>query len=220
MSVIGIIGAGPAGMMAAITAAKSNHTVYLFEGNDRVGKKILSTGNGKCNLTNKDMKSEYFYSNSANRIPGFLTQFSEEDTLTFFDSLGVFLKDKNGYIYPNSEQASTILDALRFEVDSRKIITVSEFKVKSISKKLNSDKFVITSGKEHYDVDKVILSTGGKAAPKTGSDGSGYILAKSFGHNIISTVPALVQLACKENFMKRKSRQTLWKSCKKEIENA
>ena len=202
MSTIGIIGAGPAGMMAALTAADSNHKVILFEANERVGKKILSTGNGKCNLSNVDMESKYFYSNHTDRIEEFLKQFSVTDTVHFFESLGIVLKEKSGYLYPNSEQASTILDALRFELERKNITLVSDFKVSSISTSKNSDTFVISSSAKQYEADKVILACGGKAAPKTGSDGSGYILAKKLGHHIVNVVPALVQLVCKESFMK------------------
>lgn len=202
MSTIGIIGAGPAGMMAALTAAKTNNNIILFEANDRVGKKILSTGNGKCNLSNTDMGVHHFYSNSIERLDHFLTEFSVDNTISFFESLGVVLKDKAGYLYPNSEQASTILDALRLEIDRQKITLVSEFKVSSLVHLAENDKFVIKSGRDKYTVDKVILACGSKAAPKTGSDGTGYILAQKLGHNIIDVVPALVQLICSQNFMK------------------
>ncbi len=202
MSTIGIIGAGPAGMMAALTAANSNNKIILFEANDRVGKKILSTGNGKCNLSNRSMGTEYFFSDNIHRLKTFFEDFSVEETIDFFESLGIILKDKAGYLYPNSEQASTILDALRLELERKKITVVSEFKVSSIVMEDASDTFVIQSSGIKYTVDKIILACGSKAAPKTGSDGSGYILAKKLGHNIIEVVPALVQLICSQNFMK------------------
>lgn len=202
MSVIGIIGAGPAGMMTAIIAARKGHRVLLFEGNDRVGKKILVTGNGRCNLSNLNMNAQSYHSSSLDTIAPFLKAFGVKETIQFFKELGVYTKDREGYLYPNSDQASTILDAFRYELAHYPNITLyEEHKVTAVNKSQDG-KYNILFEKKKYQTDVLVLSCGGKAAPKTGSDGSGYQLAKNFGHKIVPVYPALVQLVCKEDFMK------------------
>ena len=106
-----VIGAGASGMMAAISAAKKGARVLVLEHKDKVGKKILATGNGKCNYTNKDMSDNYFRGDKE-LIISILSQFGEQDTIDFFEELGVLPKEKNGYMYPYSEQASSIVFAL------------------------------------------------------------------------------------------------------------
>lgn len=193
-----IIGGGAAGMMAAITAAGNGKKTCIIEHTDRVGKKILQTGNGKCNLTNLDIKKEGYLCDDADFVMGVYGHFGTEQTLEFFKKLGVFTKSKNGYVYPNSEQASTVLDALRAEADNLKITLMTDTEVKDIRK--NKDIFEIdvidkNSGKKsNLSSEKVVIATGSKAAPKTGSDGSGYKLASKLGHDVIKPLPALVQL--------------------------
>lgn len=214
---VGIIGGGAAGMMAAITAARQGAKVTILERNDRVGKKIPATGNGKCNLGNRNLTKDFYYGGDMDFIMDRLQDFGTEDTITFFDGLGLMLKEKNGYLYPASEQASVVLDVLRMELKELGIRVIYEYKVTDIrrvsdiakasdSKKASAGQkascFVVSDGQTEYTFDKVILACGGKAAPATGSDGLGFQLAKQLGHIIIPTVPALVQLRCKENFFK------------------
>ena len=113
-----VIGAGASGMMAAITAARENKRVCILEKLDKAGKKILATGNGKCNFTNEFMNTDCFHGDKA-FINHILEHFSVEDCLTFFRSIGIYPKNKNGYYYPNSEQASSITNALLFELELR-----------------------------------------------------------------------------------------------------
>ena len=196
-----IVGAGASGLVAAITAAREGAKVTLIEQKDRVGKKILSTGNGRCNLTNAYMETECFRGDDTSIVSEVLKQFGYEDTIHFFEELGVILKDRQGYIYPISDQASTILDVLRMEVERLQIDVLLEHKVEQI--KLNKKGFALTTNQKVVYGDAVILATGGKASPVLGSDGSGYGLAKSLGHHMSPVVPALVQLIGKGNYFKQ-----------------
>ena len=199
---IGIIGGGAAGMMAAITAARQGASVTLFERNDRVGKKILVTGNGKCNLGNYALSEKEYYGSSREWICRALERFDTEDTVTFFKSLGLLLKEKNGYLYPASEQAAVVLDVLRFEMSAVGVRVITECKINHVERDAASGRIKVGDGKREYVFDRVIIACGSKAAPKTGSDGSGYKLARQLGHTLIPTVPALVQLRCSEDYLK------------------
>ncbi len=197
---IGVIGGGAAGMMAAITAARAGARVTVIERGERVGKKLLMTGNGKCNLGNLDLDEDKYYGGDKRRILNLLRRFDTDDTIVFFRGLGLLLKNKNGYLYPAAEQASVVLDVLRNEMKCLGVEIVEQCKINQIRKE--NGRIVVSDGNRSFSFDKVILACGSKAAPKTGSDGSGYKLAKQLGHSLIPTVPALVQLQCGEEYMK------------------
>ncbi len=198
---IGVIGGGAAGMMAAITAAREGASVTLLEGGERVGKKILATGNGKCNLGNLALGVGAYNGAKEEWLEACLRQFHTDDTIQFFRGLGLLLKEKNGYLYPLSEQAASVLDVLRTELRTNGVSVVTEYKVNEI-RRTDEGGFAVYCGEKSMVFDRVILACGSKAAPKTGSDGSGYKLAKRFGHALIPTVPALVQLKCEESSLK------------------
>lgn len=195
---IAVIGGGASGMMAAITAARQGSAVTIYERNDRVGKKILATGNGKCNFSNRVMEESFFYAEDKTKLSGVLQAFSSSDTEKFFSELGMMIREKDGYLYPASEQASTVLDILRMEINRLGIRVLTEAKVKKIGV-INKNCFLVISEKQEEIYDVVILTCGSKASPKTGSDGSGYLLAKGLGHQVSEVVPALVQLKTREN---------------------
>lgn len=218
---VGIVGGGAAGMMAAITAAGQGVFVTILEGNDRVGKKLLSTGNGKCNLGNRKLDVEEYYTSQPGRLGECLERFGTEDTVSFFQGLGLLLKEKNGYLYPACEQASAVLDVLRFELAALGVEVVTgcrirQIKVESEPTRLRNDsgggqplspdpksrKITVCSGERSFRFDSLVIACGGKAAPRTGSDGSGFQLAEQIGHRLLPTVPALVQLKCREPYMK------------------
>lgn len=200
---IAVIGAGAAGMMAAIQAALSGAYVDLYEKNDRVGKKLLITGNGKCNFSNLDLNKESYYGSGAAFCDSFFRLFGVKETVAFFAKYGMLSKDRNGYLYPMSGQASTVLDVLRILLNRTCVNIHTGVGVQAIFRDETKNKLNIKdeSGQEHA-YDSVILACGGKAAPSTGSDGSGFVLAKSMGHHITRIVPALVQLYCQESFFK------------------
>jgi hypothetical protein len=196
---IAIIGGGPAGLSAAISAYESGGSVTVFERNDRIGKKILMTGNGKCNFSNLDGDISNFHSGNISLVKHVLKQFSVEDTIFFFTKHGLVIKNKNGYLYPASEQASTVLDILRLTIKNSDIELITGALITDIT---YEKKFFIVCNEKKYIFDKVILSCGGCACPKSGSDGKGIKLAEKLGHSVITPVPALVPLRCKEDFFK------------------
>lgn len=197
-----IVGGGASGLMAGIAAAREGADVTILEHMDRVGKKLLSTGNGRCNMTNLSLRAEYYRCSQRQFPMKVLDRFSVWDTLTFFDELGIVTKNRNGYIYPNSEQASSVLDTLRIEAEHRGVKIVVSCQPRRITKS-GKGQFLVETKDKSYRADCLILATGSKAAPVTGSDGSGYDLAAAFGHRIIRPLPALVQLRCEGKFFKQ-----------------
>jgi len=187
-----VIGGGASGMMAAITTAKNGLNTGIIEHTDRVGKKILQTGNGKCNITNTALQKNCYLCDDKDFVMDVIYLFNVNDTIDFFKSLGIYSKSKNGYIYPNSEQASSVLDVLRLELEHQKVSINTDIDVINIGK--NDDLFKINTTKGQFSCKSLIIATGSNAAPKSGSDGSGYKLAKALGHSIIKPLPALVQL--------------------------
>lgn len=197
-----IIGAGASGITAAITAKDMGCDVAIVESNNRIGKKILITGNGQCNITNAHINVKRYHSNNSNFFENIIKSFNYKDTVNFFYSLGLPITAlDDGRMYPMSLQASSVVDILKTSLEERKIPIYLNSKIVKI-KKLK-DKFILTNqNKETFECDKLILACGGKSYPKTGSDGSGYELAKILGHNIITPLPALVQLKLNYNRLK------------------
>ena len=202
--IIIIIGGGASGLTAAISAATKGSKVIVLEHKTRVGQKILSTGNGKCNLSNTNQDLANYRGNNPDFAKEVLKHFSVDETIAFFNSLGISIKEKNGYLYPLSEQASAILDALHIKCKELGVELLCNITIKNI--KYEENQFIINTNNngtnETFYGSSLILATGGKAAPKSGSDGSGYELAKMLEHKIIKPVPALVGLICKEKFFK------------------
>lgn len=195
-----IIGGGAAGLMAAITAAENGAGVTILEHMPRVGKKILSTGNGKCNLTNLDMRPDCYRCGTADFPMTAIGRFSVADTVSFFRRLGVVVTDRNGYVYPASGQAQTVLDALREKTESLGVRIVTECRPETVER--DGTGFCVRTSCGAFQGDFLILAAGSKAAPATGSDGSGYDLAASLGHKIVKPLPALVQLKCRGDFFR------------------
>lgn len=192
-----IVGGGAAGMMAAITAANIGKQVIILEKMDRLGKKILATGNGRCNFTNSYLDEACFRS-SQSRFPySSLEQFGYEDTLSFFEGLGIAFYDRDGYYYPRSNQATTVVNSLIYKIQSLKIPIILNCKITDMSKK--KDCFVVSDGKKQWKAKNVLLTTGGKAQEKLGSDGSGYVLAKKMKHRVTPVFPALTALEIKNH---------------------
>ncbi len=200
MRQVAVIGGGVAGMTAAVFAAESGAEVTIIEQKERVGKKILSTGNGRCNFTNRFQSPECYRSDQPDFPWTVIQAFDEKQVTAFFERMGIYPKDRNGYLYPNSDQASSVLDAFRMECRRLHIRILSDTKCLHILPKGNGFRLVTSKG--NVRADAVVLAAGSKAAPATGSDGSGYSLAKELGHRLIPVLPALVQLRCREKFYK------------------
>ncbi len=191
---IAIVGAGASGMAAAISAKRTNMnlSVALIEALPRIGKKILATGNGRCNVTNLNAVKESYNTAAVSSV---MRKHSPEKILRFFSSIGLeCVADGEGRVYPMSNTAASVLDCLRFEIERLGIDVLTETKITSVSKQ--NGVFVLDS---QIKCKKLILSTGGRASPSQGSDGSGYPLLKAFGHSVTPLYPGLVQLTVKEN---------------------
>ncbi|MBP3765932.1 MAG: aminoacetone oxidase family FAD-binding enzyme [Bacilli bacterium] len=193
-----IIGGGASGLIAAIYAS-TNSDVTILEKNKTLGKKILITGNGKCNYWNSNQDISNYYSSDIDILKDILDEDSKIEINNLFDKIGLVAKIKNGYYYPYSNQATTVQTALIKEIENRGVNVEYETIVTDIS---FDNEFIVKTNKGDFKADKVIVSTGSYACSKTGSDGYGYEVAKKFGHTIIKPVPSLVQLKAKGNFFK------------------
>ena len=199
---IAVIGGGAAGMMAAGTATLYGASVTIFENTDRLGKKLAITGKGRCNVTNNCTIQEFLENVTKN--PRFLyaalNAFDTESTMNFFEGLGVKLKTERGNrVYPESDLAKDIVMAMREYARGAEVIYN---KVTAI-KKSTDGSFTVTAKNKDYVFDAVILATGGKSYPLTGSDGSGYRLAMRLGHSVTELIPSLIPIEsdsplCKE----------------------
>lgn len=192
-----IIGGGASGVMCAIACKDFGLDVVLLEGTDRICKKVLTTGNGRCNITNSSIKEPFLSYHSKNNdfFTDTLKNFSVNDTINFFSILGLPLIElENGKMYPRSLQASSVIDIFRMALDDKEIPLYLNHKVNSIIKTKKGFTLSIKNSEDTFSCKKLILCTGGKSAANTGSDGSGYTLAKTLGHNIINPLPGIVQL--------------------------
>ena len=198
-----------AGLCAAISAAEAMHMqdnikgeILLLDAGKEPGHKILATGNGRCNMTNLSLKAEHYRSSQKQFPMKVLDRFSVWDTLTFFDEIGIVTKNKKGYIYPNSEQASAVLDSLRLELSRLGVRIVVDCHIRSV-KKNKKGGFAAESDRGSFHADRLILAAGSKAAPVTGSDGSGYELIEHFGHKTTRLYPAITQIKTETEFVKQ-----------------
>lgn len=204
MKRIFIIGGGASGIAAALSAAETapEAEITILEGLDRIGKKILATGNGHCNLGNEMIAPSCYHTQRADRLQGFLAQMPSEVTVDFFERNGLLCtSDEAGRLYPYCRQASMVLDVLLLALKRKKIHIVCGCKVESISYKKGQFMIKAEHG-ERFEGDAVILTTGGKAAPKQGITGAGYELAAQFGHHRTALYPCLVPIQCRHNALR------------------
>lgn len=197
-----IIGGGCAGCFAAVTAAESGAKVTVIEKNPSLGKKILSTGNGRCNYCHDKVTfADLFRPEGDEFLSEVMSIFSPENVLDRFRDLGITPVNKDGYIYPYSEQARAVSNVLKRAVAECGIEVISGTEATDIVRTDSGFK-VICEGREIL-CDSVIITTGGKAAPGTGSDGKGFDICRSLGHKIIPPVPALTYLIIKDHPYKK-----------------
>lgn len=195
---IAVIGGGAAGLAAAITAAELADVTVLERG-DRVGKKILQTGGGRCNLFNTGFSPRAFWSGSGD-VGETLAAIKNEEILDFFENIGLLTQIRtDGLVYPHTGKAASVLDALRFAAYDGGVDFKCGFEAVRICAQNGGFEIIPMDGAPFY-ADGVILACGGKAAPKTGSDGGGYALAAMLGHGLIEVRPALVPLKCDTDF--------------------
>lgn len=196
-----IIGAGASGLFASIVAARNGKSVLLLEHSNKIGKKLLITGKGRCNITNNSDNNEILKNIPVNSrfMYSSLNNFSSYDTMNFFEELGVKLKTERGNrVFPESDSAAEIVNALENEVKRLKV-HVNFADVKELIIEENTVKGVKTD-KGDFLSDTVIVATGGKSYPGTGSTGDGYKFAKQAGHNVTKLNPSLVPLVTKEKY--------------------
>ena len=188
-----IIGGGAAGMMAALTASQK-HEVILLERQSRVGRKLLATGNGRCNLTNRNMEISHYHGNAPEFCRYALETYGPERILDFFRSLGlVTVTEKSGRVYPYSDSANSVADVLRLPLEQSPNVTlVTGCEVTSLRRK--KGKFYAEAGERIFEGDCAIVCAGGLAGGKLGGTDMGYRLLSSFGHSRTGLYPSLVQL--------------------------
>ncbi len=199
---VAIIGGGAAGIFSALVASEK-HEVTIFERNNRIGKKLLATGNGRCNLTNVSVERKNFHGdgNFAYKI---YKKFDNETAVKYFEDLGILTTTKeSGKIYPRSLTAASVLNVFLEELENRNIEVKTDKYINKIEKIKN--RFKIHTKEESYTFDRIIVATGGMSMASSGSDGNGYKLLKDLGHTVLETHPALVQLKLKSNFLKHLS---------------
>lgn len=208
-----IIGGGSCGVVSAIKSKDLNIDVAVIESTDRICKKLLTTGNGRCNITNENINGKRYHSNNEHFFEKILCDFNLHDTINFFNSIGIYTCTlDSGKIYPVSLQASAVVDILRLNLTERQIPIYLQSKVISIEKN-NNGLFSISTNQDKYTCKKVLICTGGKSYPKLGTDGSGYKLAKTLGHSIISPTPGIVQLKLKYDKLKALSGVKFTSNC-------
>lgn len=204
---ISILGAGASGLMAGNSALmelkrqNKYKRVIIIDHLDRVGKKILVTGNGKCNLSNKNISIDNYHSGQIRIVKNILNKLPYDYTIKLFKTIGLEVKeDLSGRVYPRSEQASAVLDLLRLKLKESGGKEITSFKTTKI-KKLKSG-FLIISDNKNIKTQSIIIATGGLTTPVQGCDGSGYTYLKSLGHNITPTFPSLTQIKVSERVVK------------------
>ena len=200
MSKVIVVGGGASGLVSAIYAAINNNDVILLERNNKCGKKLLLTGNGKCNYFNSDMDISHYNTNNKDILSAIITDEHINRIKYFFKTLGIVPKIKNGYYYPMSNQSNSICNAL---VNYALLVGV-EIRTNVLVEYINylDDDYVLNTTQGVFKCNKVIIATGSKALAKTGSDGMGYNFLKKFGHSIIKPLPSLVQLIGKGKYFK------------------
>ena len=192
--VIGIVGGGASGMAAALAAAEDPSVqVRLFERQARLGRKLLATGNGRCNLTNLHALEQGYHGNDREFAKEALSSFDPEAVMAWFRGLGLFtVAEPSGRVYPYSDQANSVVDVLRFALDQPNVQVITGFEVNKIRRSGNG--FLVEDGQTSYACDKVIVACGGLAGTKLGGSMSGYKLLNKLGHHCTKLRPTLVQL--------------------------
>lgn len=202
-----IAGGGAAGMMSALAASKNGNNVLIIEKMGQLGKKILATGNGRCNYTNYYQSKECYRGNEPLFAWKALQKFGQEETVNLFKSYGILPFDNNGYVYPLTEQASSVRDILNMQIENSGIDIHTDERITGAQLHINKktrkqDGFTVLTDKNRYFTKKLVITTGGKASPFHGSDGSGYKIATDFGHSLVTPLPALTLCIMDEKYTK------------------
>lgn len=193
-------------MTAAISAALhgAENKITILEHSDKIGKKILATGNGKCNLTNAAMSEKYYRCRDSSAVKKVLSAFGFQETLAFFENLGLLFKNRDGYIYPYSGQACAVLDVLRLKCRALGITILTGCEVSEIKQTKDGFLLLFQNGKKRGKIsgDRLIVAAGSCASNLPCADGSGYRLMEKMGYQICTPLPALTGLKCSDSFCK------------------
>ena len=190
-------------MVAAISAKRKGADVTILERNPRIGKKILATGNGRCNFTNINLDAAGYYGSNPQFVYDVFSAFGVRETIGFFEELGITHKvEEEGKVFPMSDQSSSILDVLLYELTKLDVRIICDAYVQNIKKEQGRFRVELADG-TCFQGDRVIIATGGKALPASGSDGNGYTLAAGLGHTIIPIFPALVQIMLEGDYFRQ-----------------
>lgn len=193
MKQIAVIGGGASGMAAAITAAKAGAAVTIFEKSPRVGKKLLATGNGRCNISNRFCTIDRYHGGDPDFILHAMQTYDVDNTEKFFNDMGLMITElEDGKLYPRPLQASAVLDVLRMEAERQRVQTVCNCEIEEIRPRGRD--FLLLSGEKSFAADAIIVAAGGEAAPQLGGTESGYRLLHKLGHSITQRIPSIVQL--------------------------
>jgi len=195
-----VIGAGASGLLAAAICSSKGVKCQVIEHMPVCGKKILMTGNGKCNITNLDMSEDKYYCEDKTFIHETLGKVSPKDVIDLFEGFGMLTRQRDGYVYPNSEQAAAVNNLLLNRCNEYGVEFHCECEVEEIEK--TDAGYMVHTNQGDFEAENIILATGGMSYKKTGSDGSGYRLAKELGHSVNACVPALTALICREKYFK------------------
>lgn len=200
-----IAGGGASGLIAAIFAAKSGANVILLEQNNKPGRKLLATGNGKCNLTNTRQEPACYHGKHPEFAWQVISRFPMQETVAFFSGLGIYTRNRDGYLYPASGEAASVLEVLEQEARYRKVKIKCRETVQDILENPEPEKgkWLVKTASWQYAADCVILACGSSASSVEGSAGIGYDLAEKLGHKVVKPLPALVPVVCKGNFFSR-----------------
>lgn len=184
-----IIGAGPSGMMCAINAKNENNKVIVIEKNDKPGKKLLLTGSGRCNYANENFEESFYFSENMDAIKNIINEKNKNKMFSSLEKIGIYPDIINGYYYPYSHNSSSVNNLLYEKCNNKGIKFIFNEEVIDIKKIDN--KYIIN---DKYKCDKLVIASGGKSYPKTGSDGKLYSLIKRFGHSVTNLYPCLTQI--------------------------
>jgi len=193
-----VVGGGAAGLMSAITASRRGRSVLVCEKMPKLGKKLLVTGAGRCNLLNETLNTSFYNPGSQALVRPVLDQFGKDALLAFFKDLGLATyADETGRIFPVTNQAASVLRLLEMELERLKVTVDLGCEIKSIRTAKNGFEVCAKTGEKEI-CRKIILCAGGKSYPALGADGNGYALAAAFGHKILEPVPSTVALVVKD----------------------
>jgi len=194
MKRVAVIGGGASGLMAACFAAGEGNSVVVFEKQKKIGRKVLVSGNGRCNITNRHISADHYHGRNPHFVNNVFARFGMDDTVDFFDSIGLpLVEEESGKLFPASLQSSSVVRVIEYELARKGVEVVTHRKIDSIEKTGSVFK-LLTAGRENHVFDSVILSAGSCAFPPAGGSRDGYELAGTMNHTVVEPFPAILPI--------------------------